>query len=459
MTILVCLSANLFAQEERTTKITVSGQGKTLDDARQSALRSAIEQAFGAFISSKTEVLNDNLVKDEIVSIANGNIQKYSILSEVEIPNIGYATTLEAIVSINKLTKFCESKGIQVEFAGSLFGANMKQQKLNEEAETKAIINLCETSKEILKKALDFEVAPSEPKNVGVDKFEISYNITLKGNENYAKFQNYFFESLVKIGMNSTDSVSYLSLDKPFFAIAITKDIAPKNPLKMSDPLNKKVVLLRNNKSLMALKNFFVYSCQYAYDFRINTDIDTIQPIGPIGFCQINENDSAYVFETSNFSSFKGLDVFIKSSNEYLGVPNSNFGFFSEMNKYQDLFGFKPKDGSNMNIIKFLTADSNYYSVNPYLLNECYYSGSKNDYCNKYGNLEWLYSRTGNNSPLQNWAYFKIEPSYTQNGTISRFEVVNINFISSKCTFNKVYSVAEIEKISKVSIVNLNNQP
>ena len=65
-----------FAQDaDKTVTLVVSGQGKSQDEAKQKALRSAIEQAFGAFISSKTEILNDNLVKDEIVSVANGNIQ------------------------------------------------------------------------------------------------------------------------------------------------------------------------------------------------------------------------------------------------------------------------------------------------------------------------------------------------------------------------------------------------
>ena len=50
----------IFAQEaENEVTITVSGSGKTQEEAKQSALRSAIEQAFGAFISSKTEVFND----------------------------------------------------------------------------------------------------------------------------------------------------------------------------------------------------------------------------------------------------------------------------------------------------------------------------------------------------------------------------------------------------------------
>ena len=134
--ILLALSFNAFAQDDQTVTLTVSGQGGTLEDAKQNALRSAIEQAFGAFISSKTEILNDELVKDEIVMISNGNIQDFEIISEIQIPDGGgYATSLKTTVSVTKLTSFVESKGVEVEFQGGLFGANIRQQKLNEEAE------------------------------------------------------------------------------------------------------------------------------------------------------------------------------------------------------------------------------------------------------------------------------------------------------------------------------------
>ena len=148
-----------FAQDaDKTVTLVVSGQGKSQDEAKQKALRSAIEQAFGAFISSKTEILNDNLVKDEIVSVANGNIQKFEIISEVQIPNGGYATSLKATVSITKLTSFVESKGFEVEFKGSLFGANLKQQRMNEDAEWKSIINICEVSNNILSNSIDYSI-------------------------------------------------------------------------------------------------------------------------------------------------------------------------------------------------------------------------------------------------------------------------------------------------------------
>ena len=138
------------AQEDKTVTLTVSGQGKTQDEAKQVALRSAIEQAFGAFISSKTEILNDNLVKDEIVSVTNGNIQKFDVLSEVQIPDGGYATTLKAVVSVTKLTSFCESKGVEVEFKGALFAFNINQQKINEQNEIKAINDIINVVSKII---------------------------------------------------------------------------------------------------------------------------------------------------------------------------------------------------------------------------------------------------------------------------------------------------------------------
>jgi hypothetical protein len=135
----LALNINACAQDEKTVTLSVSGQGKTKDDAKQVALRSAIEQAFGAFVSSKTEILNDNFVKDEIVPVTNGNIQKFESISEVQLPDGSYASTIKATVSVSKLTSFCESKGVNVEFKGGLFAANIKMQQLNELNEIQAL--------------------------------------------------------------------------------------------------------------------------------------------------------------------------------------------------------------------------------------------------------------------------------------------------------------------------------
>jgi len=75
---LILCSIGLFAQ---TVTITTIGSGATKGEAEISALRSAIEQTFGAYITSNTVIFDDELVSDEIASIANGNIESYKILS------------------------------------------------------------------------------------------------------------------------------------------------------------------------------------------------------------------------------------------------------------------------------------------------------------------------------------------------------------------------------------------
>ena len=48
--VLTFFSFEVFAQtDSKDVSITSSGSGKTLDDAKQAALRSSTEQAFGAF--------------------------------------------------------------------------------------------------------------------------------------------------------------------------------------------------------------------------------------------------------------------------------------------------------------------------------------------------------------------------------------------------------------------------
>jgi hypothetical protein len=118
---ILLISNNIYSQEDKSVELTTTGTGITKDIAIHNALRSAIEQAFGVFISSKTEILNDELLTEQIIAVSNGNIQQYEIISEIQINNnTEYAVSVKSKVSISKLISFIESKGIEVEFKGSL---------------------------------------------------------------------------------------------------------------------------------------------------------------------------------------------------------------------------------------------------------------------------------------------------------------------------------------------------
>jgi hypothetical protein len=142
LSVILFLTANtLFAQNTNDVTLTVVGSGKTIEEAKTNALRSAIEQAYGAFVSSNTEILNDEIVKDEIVSISSGNIKEFKILSQSELTEDLVAMTLSATVSVTQLQSYAQSKGATVEFAGGTVAMNATLTNLNIEAEYEAIKN------------------------------------------------------------------------------------------------------------------------------------------------------------------------------------------------------------------------------------------------------------------------------------------------------------------------------
>lgn len=237
------------ASDNKTVTLMVSGTGKTLEEAKLNALRSAIEQAFGAFISSKTEILNDNTIKDEVVSVSNGNIQKYNVISQLEIPNNGYAITLNATVSIEKLTSFAESKGVTVEFKGGMFGLKIKLQKLNEKNELNACINILSVVHELLQIGYDYVLETEEPKLFKDTKYSLKFKVTGKPNSNFYKAMDYLKSSLSNLQMSKNEILEYENTNKKTYEF---RDFH-----------------LRNELSYKTLKNIDSYANYYAGNFNL----------------------------------------------------------------------------------------------------------------------------------------------------------------------------------------------
>jgi hypothetical protein len=206
--LLILLSFFSYAKagDNKTVSLITSGQGKTKDAAKYNALRNAIEQAFGAFISSHTEVVNDNLVKDEIISVSNGNIQKYEIISESALPdNLGYTTTLKTIVSISKLTSFCESKGMNIEIKGSLFAFNVIQKELSASNEKKALQELVLMAENIAPKMFDYILSTNDPISNNNGSYTLPLKVTIKVNNNWGILHNTISEVLNSLSIKDSE--------------------------------------------------------------------------------------------------------------------------------------------------------------------------------------------------------------------------------------------------------------
>lgn len=145
-------------------KLVVDGEGPNKTEATKAALRSAIEQAFGTFVSANTEILNDELVKDEIVTVSSGNIKSYKELSSMVLPNGNTSVSLSAVVSIGKLISYAQSKGASAEFAGQTFMMNMKMRELNKKNEAIALEHILKQLEAVYSTFYDFSVEIGDPK-------------------------------------------------------------------------------------------------------------------------------------------------------------------------------------------------------------------------------------------------------------------------------------------------------
>lgn len=167
--LLALLIMNVFqmsAQNKDEVTLVVSASGTTTEEATKAALRSAIEQAYGTFVSANTTILNDELVKDEIVTVANGNIKNYKEIASTTLADGRISVTLQAMVSISKLVSYAQSKGASTEFAGAAFAMNMKMKELNKKNEMAALENLLVQVKQMLPYAFDRELVIGTPTEV-----------------------------------------------------------------------------------------------------------------------------------------------------------------------------------------------------------------------------------------------------------------------------------------------------
>jgi hypothetical protein len=244
--------------------VIASSSGDTKEIAIVTALRNSLESSFGTFYSSKSDIVNDNLFRDSISSIINGgNIINYVVITEDQIPNVGYSVTLKVNISLEYLTNYINQKGYNVEFNGGMFAVNMKLLKLNELAEFSSIKNLCEVANNILANSIDFNLEFSKPKAIAADpsNYILPINVNYKSNSNQELFYNYFLKNLRCISMSKVEYIKYSKLNK-FTQLIYT---------------NSDTFYLRNPKSALYLKKFIIQSNRYLFDFLVFSEVDSLK--------------------------------------------------------------------------------------------------------------------------------------------------------------------------------------
>lgn len=219
-------------KEKDDVTLVVSGAGKDKTEATKVALRSAIEQAYGVFVSANTDILNDELVKDEVATIASGNIKSYKELSSTNLPDGTVSVSLSAIVSTGKLVSYVQAHGGSAEFAGQTFMMEMNMEKLNQENERAAIRNLCDIFSKVCESFFDYSIEVMDAqaaqicnddsmKKVVAEGYAIPVNVTVALNENFSTWKDFFLSTLDEIALNESQVQIQKSRNLKFYGYTI----------------------------------------------------------------------------------------------------------------------------------------------------------------------------------------------------------------------------------------------
>lgn len=207
------------AQTTDEVTLVVSADGATKEEAIKVALRSAIEQAYGTFVSANTTILNDDMVKDEIVTVTSGNIKNYDEISAITLNNNMQRVTLKTTVCISKLVSYAQSKGASTEFAGATFGMNIKMYELNKKNEKAALKNLLTQLEEFIPSCFETKLSIGDPQIVG-DNCILPLSISYIPNDNYKSLYHMVVSTLEGISIkegqiSKREDVSAIMWKKP----------------------------------------------------------------------------------------------------------------------------------------------------------------------------------------------------------------------------------------------------
>lgn len=221
--IAILISIPMLVSAADEISLTASGNGSTQDAAVKSALRNAIEQAYGAFISTNTQVLNNKLVKDEIVSLSQGVVTSYNIVSSAFIKeNNTYFVTVKAVVSMNTMASFVNSKtNSSVKVSMGVFDANIKLAELNKQAEKKILNNLVDFIATV-PHLFSYELSLDEPfvSETYENVYELRGYVKIMRNENTQQVINLIQKTFKSLSLTEKEREDYEKWRLPYYGMA-----------------------------------------------------------------------------------------------------------------------------------------------------------------------------------------------------------------------------------------------
>lgn len=125
VSVVIMLGQWLMQDNRRVYYIRVRGEGASFVEARQNGLRLAVEQALGTFVVSETEVRNQRIVRDEIISYAAGFVDRFTIIDADHVDGRINRVTMDVWVGESKLARRLLNESVGT---GTVDGARLTTQ-------------------------------------------------------------------------------------------------------------------------------------------------------------------------------------------------------------------------------------------------------------------------------------------------------------------------------------------
>lgn len=458
---------NTATKTTREVSIVATGEGETKEIAIRNAQLSALEQAFGAYVSSNTSILNDVLIRDDIFSLNYGNVKSYEILSAGVNDSKMQSVIIEVVVSIDSLIEFAKNNGSECELATEMFSNNLALYKMRLKSGVEAMSQLYITLRDLASRIYDFKLQVGEPIVYSGDVYYIM-DIQCTPNENYKAFYDYYTQTFQAVqnsisssnirNANKTEELSQIeSLDSKIHELVkiwrvgfeISDNIGNKivpmlydewNQRKGLYPLPAKNVII--NKTWKANKNQLIRTHQL---LEVNS-------LPCYLYNQFDKGMMIQYFSDSPICSFRGDKI--KTSNMYgdYDFQRNNYEINNhDLKQFSDEFRKKerlsnPYDMRHVMLTDFMVDYKNqhraYYNGKTYILDD---NGK-------------VLSEVDSNSPKYEKRHYRqfIHDPYGNQEWL-REDFVGIKHPISSVVFYACYSVEDAMKVSKFKVEPISN--
>ena len=304
------------------------------------ALRSAIEQAYGTFVSANTTILNDELVKDEIVTVSSGNIVGYEEIASALLPNGRQSVTLKASVCVSKLVSYAKSKGASTEFAGAAFAMNIKMKELNKKNEKIALENLLKQVEQLIPYVYDKTLEVGNPKVRQDGKYDIPMKLNIVPNDNFLNLRNYIFSTIDGIGLSEEECEEYSEMGLNWFELGLQLG----NICDRKRNSSGTTYSLRSEQSSMGpivLELYRLFACQYR-NYRVIDNNGKVYREGTLCNKELPRDiDEFKIYSAMKVNSYspgyEGLFYQSRENRVDLDVASKNYEEFTITVSYDDI--------------------------------------------------------------------------------------------------------------------------